>query len=72
MEKEVDKKELKIALIKAGINMTQLADLLGLSRAGFYRKLNGKNHFTTKEIRNTSKILSLTTESREKIFLLDM
>ena len=67
MEKEVDKKELKIALIKAGINMTQLADLLG-----FYRKLNGKNHFTTKEIRNTSKILSLTTESREKIFLLDM
>lgn len=69
-KKEVDRKELRIAMIRAGITMTQLVTCLGLSRAGFYRKLNGKSHFTTKEIRIVSKILSLTVEDRDKIFLL--
>lgn len=69
-KKEVDRKELRIAMIRAGITMTQLVTCLGLSRAGFYRKLNGKSHFTTKEIRIVSRILSLTVEDRDKIFLL--
>lgn len=68
--REVDQKELRIAMIRADVTMAQLIAGLELSPPGFYRKLNGKSHFTTKEIRIISKILSLTVEDRDKIFLL--
>lgn len=54
---------------KSGKKIGYLADKLGLSRAGFYKKIHGKSSFTEKEATILCEELGVTTLSeRKKIF----
>lgn len=57
--------------IKAvGLTISAVAKKLGITRAGFYKKLNNDSEFKASEISKLSAILSLSDSERERIFLL--
>lgn len=67
-----DVKMLDTAIEDSGFSYGYLADALGLSRYGFYKKRNGLTEFTASEVVKLSEILSLPREKRDKIFLTQM
>ncbi len=55
--------------IKAvGLTISAVAKKLGITRAGFYKKLNNDSEFKASEISKLSAILSLSDSERERIF----
>lgn len=54
-----DKKELEIAIIKAGYTKQQVAARLGLSAMGFYKKINNITEFKASEIAIMQKMLNI-------------
>lgn len=57
------------AKIKAlGLTISKVAEDLGITRAGFYKKLNNSSEFKASEISKLSAMLSLTDTEREAIF----
>lgn len=55
--------------IKAvGLTISAIAEKLGITRAGFYKKLNNDTEFKASEISKLSTILGLTSKEREQIF----
>lgn len=60
--------ELKVALIRSGLTMEELADKIGISSASLSYKANNKRDFTSKEIKAISEALALTVEQKEMIF----
>lgn len=57
------------AKIKAvGLTISAVAERLGITRAGFYKKLNNNSEFKASEISKLSTILSLSDLEREQIF----
>ena len=59
---------LKKVIDESGISITFLAEKLGISRVGFYKKLNGETEYKASEIFKLQKILHLTDKARDKIF----
>lgn len=55
-------------VIKSGKSKVYLASKLGLSRHGFYNKLEGKSEFFASEIALLCKELGLTPQQRDEIF----
>lgn len=52
-----------------GLDYTYLAEKLGLSRYGFYLKVDGKNEFKTSEIAKLCELLGITSlREKERIF----
>lgn len=62
-------KMLEKAIMAKGYKMNYLASALDISYKAFYNKLYGKTEFKASEIVRLSKILSLTDEQRDNIFL---
>ncbi len=61
--------EFKIAQIRAGVSKEDIAKYLGVNPATIYRKFNGESDFTLSELRKLKKMLNLTNEDVDRIFL---
>lgn len=55
----MNKLELEIAMMRKGINAVSLAEIVGISRSTFYRKMNGDSEFTQGEIQRIVDALDL-------------
>nr|DAQ33920.1 MAG TPA: helix-turn-helix domain protein [Caudoviricetes sp.] len=55
----MNKLELEIAMKRKGINAVSLAEIVGISRSTFYRKMNGDSEFTQGEIQRIVDALDL-------------
>lgn len=64
-----DIKMLDATIEDSGFSYGYLAEALGLSRQGFYKKRIGLTEFTASEVVKLSEILNLPREKRDKIFL---
>lgn len=57
----------------SGLKTKFIAEKLGISRAGWYRKLNGKSPFTAEQIQIMCDILHITSlREKEDIFFASM
>lgn len=65
-----DTDKLNDAILESGIKIVAIAGKLGISRKGFYKKLNNETEFKASEIAAMQKILGLTNRKRDEIFLL--
>lgn len=63
-----DTEKLNDAISKSGIQITAIANKLGISREGFYKKLNNETEFKASEISAMQRILGLTNRKRDEIF----
>lgn len=52
----------------SGMTITAVAKKLGITREGFYKKLNNETEFKASEISSMQKILNLTNKKRDEIF----
>lgn len=64
----MNKNELQAEMKRKGMTYGNMADLLGISLNGFWRKINGMNDFTLTEIRTMVKELELDEEKLKVIF----
>ena len=53
----------------SGMSIVAISQKLGITREGFYKKLNGETEFKASEIISLSKVLGLSKLDRDKIFL---
>lgn len=53
------------------LSISSIAESLGLTRQGFYNKLNGESEFKGSEIKKLSTLLNLSTQEKEAIFFAD-
>lgn len=60
--------ELRKCIASCGISITFLAEKLGITREGFYKKLNNTTEFKASEIAKCSQLLNLSAEERDRIF----
>lgn len=60
---------LREAIDKSGMSIVAISQKIGITREGFYKKLNGETEFKASEIITLSKILGLSKLDRDKIFL---
>ena len=63
-----DSKKLSDEIADSGITITAIAKKLGITREGFYKKLNNETEFKESEISALQKILRLTNKKRDEIF----
>jgi len=67
-----------VALLKekvqnSGLKASFIAEKLKISRAGWYRKLNGKSQFTAEQIQIMCNVLHITSlREKEDIFFASM
>lgn len=63
-----DTDKLNDAILESGIKIVAIAGKLGISREGFYKKLNNETEFKASEIAAMQRILALTNRRRDEIF----
>lgn len=63
-----DSKTLSDEIINSGITITAIAKKIGITREGFYKKLNNETEFKASEISSLQDILRLTNKKRDEIF----
>lgn len=63
-----DTDKLNAVISDSGITITAIANKLGITREGFYKKLNNETEFKASEISAMKKILNLTNRKRDEIF----
>lgn len=63
-----DTEKLNCEINDSGMTITAIAFKMGISREGFYKKLNNETEFKASEISALQKILNLTSERRDEIF----
>ena len=63
-----DSKKLSDEIADSGITITAIAKKLGITREGFYKKLNNETEFKASERSALQKILRLTNKKRDEIF----
>ena len=63
-----DSKRLSDEIINSGITITAIAKKIGITREGFYKKLNNETEFKASEISLLQDILRLTNKKRDEIF----
>ena len=61
-----NKKELEVAIVRAGLTKREVAGKLGLSAMGLYKKINGITEFKASEIASLVSLLSI--EDKDMIF----
>lgn len=59
---------LKERIDRSGLKLQYIAEQLGLTRFGLYKKLNGESEFRQSEIMKIGELLSLTAEDRDALF----
>lgn len=55
-------------IAESGITITAIAKKLGITREGFYKKLNNETEFKASEISALQGILNLSNKKRDDIF----
>ena len=55
-------------ITNSGITITAIAKKLGITREGFYKKLNNETEFKASEISAIQRILNLSNKKRDDIF----
>ena len=65
----MNRDELRAEIARKNVPKGKLAEELGLSRAGLALKLSGTNEFRETEIKALIRVLSLTPEDVDRIFL---
>lgn len=60
---------LKEAISNSGMSIVAISNKMGITREGFYKKMNGETEFKASEIISLSRILRLPKLDRDKIFL---
>lgn len=61
-------KKLNDEISESGITITAIAKKIGITREGFYKKLNNDTEFKASEITALQKILNLSNKKRDEIF----
>lgn len=61
-------KMLSNEIADSGITITAIAKKIGITREGFYKKLNNETEFKASEISALQKILNLSNQKRDQIF----
>lgn len=61
-------KLLQESIESSGISITFVAKYIGISREGFYKKLNGVTEFKASEIMKIAELLHLNNTTRDNIF----
>lgn len=64
-ENLTDSKMLSDEIADSGMTITAIAKKIGITREGFYKKLNNETEFKASEISALQKILRLTNKKRE-------
>lgn len=64
----MNKVELRIAMIRAGVTPSVLAEKTGMSRQNLSNKMTGKREFKLSEIKKIASALNLSSESIDLIF----
>lgn len=59
---------LREKITESGMTITHIARAIGITREGFYNKLNNKTEFNAPEIEGLKNLLRLTREERDNIF----
>ena len=67
-ENLTDSEKLNNAIAESGMKITAIAKKLGITREGFYRKLNNETEFKASEISAMQTILNLSNDARDSIF----
>lgn len=70
MEKGINTNELKAEVARRGMTLGELAESIGLSWSGFWKKTAGQNSFTLEEVRTIRDTLSLDDKAIKNIFLI--
>ena len=60
--------ELRKKINESGISITYIAGKMGITREGFYHKLNNNTEFKASEIVSLCKVLRLSDQERNCIF----
>lgn len=60
--------ELNGEIADSGMTITAIAKKLGITREGFYKKLNNETEFKASEISAMQTILNLSNKKRDDIF----
>lgn len=63
-----DTKRLKDRIDQSGLKLQWIAEQLGLTRFGLYKKISGESDFRQQEIARLSEILGLSAEDRDALF----
>lgn len=63
-----DTLEFKAVMIKRGLTLKKLANLVGISNTTLSYKINNKREFTSSEMEAIRKALNLTEDERNRIF----
>lgn len=63
-----DSSMLNNVISESGITITAIARKLGITREGFYKKLNNETEFKASEIKSMQDILNLSNRKRDEIF----
>ena len=55
----------------SGLRKSKIAEMLGITRQGLYKKISGDSEFKSSEIKMLSEILNLDAAERDTIFFAD-
>lgn len=61
--------KLKGKIVERGLNVAKAAELIGVNKSSFYRKLNGFDKLTVNEAVRLKEVLGLTNLEALEIFL---
>ncbi len=70
MNKGINANELKAEVARKGMTLGELAEAIGLSWSGFWKKTTGQNSFTLEEVRAIRDVLDLEDKAMKNIFLI--
>jgi cyanate lyase len=70
MRKGINTNELKAEVVRKGMTLGELAEIIGLSWSGFWKKTAGQNSFTLEEVRAIRDALNLDDKAVKNIFLI--
>lgn len=63
-----DTEALRNKISEAGLKLSYVAERIGLTYQGFWKKLNNHSEFKANEIQALSELLKIRTQEKEKIF----
>lgn len=64
----INKSALKRKISKSGLKISFIAQELGISRAGLYKKMNNQSEFKLSEVEKISNVLNLQSNDKDTIF----
>lgn len=67
----MDTRELAAELARNGISVPAAANLIGIGKNAFYRKMRGESQFKQVEIKRLKEVLALSNEKVASIFFAD-